>query len=80
VVSADFNNDGKEDLAVANKDNNTVSVLLNNGSTIFQTSLLYDVGSEPSSLVSGDFNNDNTQDLIVTNEGSNDLSIFLNIC
>ncbi len=35
VTSADFNGDGKADLAVANSSNGTVSVLLNNGNGTF---------------------------------------------
>jgi hypothetical protein len=75
VVVADFNGDGKPDLAVANVADNTVSVLLGNGDGTFR-SLLYQSGvpplsvkegvvAVPTSLAVGDFNGDGIPDLIV---------------
>jgi hypothetical protein len=80
VISGDFNNDTKLDLAVTNSLSNTVSVLLGYGNGTFQTGIDYAVGSGPSSVISGDVNNDNKLDLMVTNSDSGDLSVLLNIC
>jgi DNA-binding beta-propeller fold protein YncE len=80
VTSADFNNDNKLDLAVANADDNTVSVLLGNGNGTFQTHSKYGVGYGPFCVISGDIKNDNKPDLIVTNRDFGDLSVFLNVC
>ena len=43
----DFNGDGKADLAVANYESTTVSILLGNGDGTFQTKTDYTVGSDP---------------------------------
>jgi hypothetical protein len=80
VISADFNNDKKLDLAVANAGDNTVSVMLGNGNGIFQNQTLYLTGTAPTSVISGDLNNHNKPDLFVTNSGSGDLSVLLNVC
>src|ERR1039458_8958743 len=40
VVAGDFNNDGKLDLAVANENDNTISILLGNGNGTFQPQTL----------------------------------------
>jgi hypothetical protein len=80
VISGDFNNDNKLDLAVANFGDNTVSVLLGNGDGVFQNQTTYNTGVSSSCVISGDLNNDKKLDLIVTNQVSNDLFVFLNIC
>ena len=72
IVTGDFNGDGRTDLAVANSDDNGVSVLLGNGDGTFQTQVTYAVGSDPVALVAGDFNGDGRTDLAVANEGSFD--------
>jgi hypothetical protein len=81
LISADFNGDGKPDLAVANSGDNTVSVLLGNGGGTFtaqQPKLA--TGSVPYSLTAGDFNGDSKLDLAVTNFANgvpSTVSIFL---
>jgi hypothetical protein len=66
---ADFNEDGKQDLVVANQSSNTVSVLLGNGDGTFQASADYAAGDTPESVVLGDFNKDGKLDLAVANCG-----------
>jgi hypothetical protein len=79
VVVADFNQDGKPDLAVVNKYNNTVSVLLNTtptGATTlsFAPQQSFATGTGPVAV--GDFNGDGKPDLIF---GGGDLvSVLLN--
>jgi hypothetical protein len=80
VISGDFNNDTKLDLAVTNSGSNTVSVLLGYGNGTFQTEMNYAIGSSPTSVISGDVNNDKKLDLMMTNMNSGDLSVLLNIC
>ena len=46
IVAGDFNGDGRTDLAVANFESNTVSVLLGNGDGTFQPQVTYAVGSD----------------------------------
>ena len=78
VVAADFNGDGKMDLATANVFNNTVSVFMGNGDGTFQPAVNYDTGGSGScSIVAADFNRDGKMDLAVTNAYSNTVSIFL---
>jgi hypothetical protein len=76
----DFNLDGKADLAVANFDSNTVSVLLGNGDGSFATKVDYSTGSRPSSVAVGDFNLDGKPDLAVANEDANTVSVLLGSC
>lgn len=74
---ADFNGDGKLDVAVA--DNiGTLSIFLGNGDGTFQPRVDYPAGSFPwGSLAVGDFNGDGKLDLAVGSNGSNDVSLFL---
>jgi tetratricopeptide (TPR) repeat protein len=77
VVSADFNGDGYPDLAVANKTDNTVSILLNNGSGSFTNGEVIQAPSSPVALVAGDFNGDGKQDLAVLSQSSKIVTILL---
>ena len=66
VVTADFNLDGKLDLAVANPGaggKGYVAVLLGNGDGSFQKPMKYNAGGEPTGLAVGDFNGDGNLDL-----------------
>ena len=84
VSIGDFNGDGKLDLAVANYNDNTASILLNttaNGATTptFATKVDFTTGSTPRSVSIGDFNGDGKLDLAVANyTNSNNASILLN--
>ena len=76
-MAADFNGDGRTDLAVANSGTNDVSVLLSNGDGTFQNQVRYAVGDYPIALVAGDFTGDGRTDLAVANAGSYDVSVLL---
>jgi hypothetical protein len=66
VVTGDFNNDGRLDLAVANHDDGTVGVLLGDGHGGFGAARQSAVGTiGPVSLAVADFNNDGRLDLAV---------------
>ena len=83
VVTADFNNDGKLDLAATGYDyelgDGNVSVLLGNGNGSFQPALTFETGPYTFSLAAGDFNADGTIDLAAANNGADfdDVSILL---
>ena len=77
VAVADFNGDGKADLAIANAHSDTVSVLLGNGDGSFQTEVPYTVGNAPQSVVAGDVNGDGIVDLVVVNTGDSNLEVLL---
>ena len=70
VVVADFNNDGKLDLAVANATGEIVSILLGNGDGTFQPAVNYSAGQGATSVAVGDFNGDGKLDLAVANVGT----------
>ena len=77
VAMGDFNGDGNQDLVVANKGSNDVSILLGNGKGGFLPAVNYAAGSKPWSVVVGDFNRDGKPDLAVANAASNNISILL---
>ncbi len=78
VAVGDFNGDGKLDLAVANFESDTVSVLLGNGSGGFATPVAYSTGgSGPTSVVVGDFNGDGKLDLAVVNYFTGTVGVLL---
>jgi hypothetical protein len=55
----DFNGDGKLDLATANANGNSVSILLrNSANTGFDAKTDFSVGPTPHSVAVGDFNGD----------------------
>jgi hypothetical protein len=79
----DINLDGKPDLAVANFNSNTASILLNTTPTgaptpTFATKVDFPTGSNPASVSIGDINLDGKPDLAVANLGSDTASILLN--
>ena len=78
IAAADFNNDGKLDLAVINQGSNNISILLGAGNGTFPAHVEYAAGSAPmGSLALGDFNNDANLDVAVANSGSNSISVLL---
>lgn len=70
VASGDLNGDGNPDIVTANANNNTLSVLLNNGSGSFLTQTTYGTGPGPISVAIGDLNGDSKLDLAVANGNS----------
>jgi len=68
VLVADFNGDGKADLATFG------SVLLGNGDGTFGTPLVHAVGSDPVSMVIADFNEDGVPDIAVSD--TNGVEVF----
>ncbi|TAH15273.1 MAG: DUF4347 domain-containing protein [Oscillatoriales cyanobacterium] len=83
VSIGDINGDGLPDLAVANRNSNTASILLNttaaNATTpTFATKVDFTTGTNPQSVSIGDINGDGLPDLALANNGSNTASILLN--
>jgi Bacterial type II and III secretion system protein/FG-GAP-like repeat len=79
IAVGDFNDDGFADLAVVNKNANTVSIFLGNGDETFQTPTTLVTGNAPTSIVAQAFNPNapGIIDLAVTNSTDNTLQIFL---
>ncbi|MBA3915376.1 MAG: VCBS repeat-containing protein [Acidobacteriales bacterium] len=67
VAAADFNGDGRMDLAAANETTDTVDIFLGNGDGTLRPPVKYPVDSRPTSIVAADFNRDGTFDLATGN-------------
>ena len=65
IATADFNNDGHMDFAVASYNNSTVIVFLGTGTGAFASGVSYNAVSQVTGLVAGDFNGDGIVDLAV---------------
>ena len=79
LIAADFNGDGKIDLAVANFTDNTVSILLGKPDGTFATQVVYPTGNAPFALVAADFNGDGKLDLATVNNpnGAGSVSVLV---
>ncbi len=80
IAVGDFNDDGFADLAVVNKNANSVTIFLGNGDETFQTPTTTLVtGNTPTAIVAQAFNPNapGILDLAVTNSADNTLQIFL---
>ncbi|MGA2607045.1 MAG: FG-GAP-like repeat-containing protein [Terriglobia bacterium] len=78
LITADFNGDGKLDLAyLTNATTNNVIVQLGNGDGTFQPPLTYSAGTTPVQMVAADFNGDGKLDLAVVDEDDNTVSVLL---
>jgi hypothetical protein len=88
LVAADFNGDGKKDVAVVNTPPCTapcsgkVTVFPGTGSTYFNPGKSYTIGMHGSAIAVGDVNGDGVLDLVVTNAtpgDAADVSVLLGI-
>ena len=84
IVVADFNGDGKPDLAMATSGNCCVSIMLGNGDRTFQATefenllvATYLVGTQPAGLVAADLNGDGIPDLATANNYDNTVTVML---
>lgn len=77
LAIADFNRDGRSDLAFANANPSSIDILLGNGDGTFQSARSFSTGSYPSYIATGDFNNDGFVDLAVVIVNSFSVSILL---
>ena len=80
VVVADFNGDGKLDLAASDfgAPGGTAEVFLGNGDGTFQPGVSYPAGYELDSIAAGDFNGDHLTDLVVVDNRNSRVNVLLN--
>lgn len=74
----DFNADGHADLAIANTQGSSVSILLGDGTGAFSSNQLIGVGLRPRGLAVLDTDGDGDLDVVNTNHDSNSISLLLN--
>ncbi len=77
----DLDGDGRPDIAVANMQNNSVSVLRNisSGSSInFATQIDIPAGTAPFNVTISDIDNDGRNELLIPNSASSNISVFKN--
>ena len=78
VTIADLDDDKNLDLAVANRDDNTVSILLNDGSGGFPQQTFCPAGDGPHFVAAGDLDNDGDKDLAVADYEGHTVSVLYN--
>ena len=79
MATADFNGDGKPDLAIVDQTANEVSILLGNGDGTFTQASMspFTVGRLPVAIATADFNYDGHPDLAFLNQTDNTVSVLL---
>ena len=78
VALADFNRDGKLDLAVANSGSNDVTILLGDGAGGFRPAAAspFAAGNSPNDIAAGDVNGDGNLDLAFANHDTTYLTVL----
>lgn len=76
LAVADFNNDGKPDLAISSG-TSSITILLGNGDGTFTPAWAAPTGAGPTAITVGDFNRDGNADLAVANNGGDTIAILL---
>ena len=79
IAAGYFKGDNVLDLAVANAESNTVSILLGNPDGSFQNPVDYPVGTGPWFITATDLNGDQIPDLVVSNQDSADITFLLGV-
>jgi len=76
IVSADFNGDGKPDLATMDIVSFTVSVLMGNGDGTFRALAAYALPCQPAHITTGDFVKDGKPDLLIVCIASSNIYVL----
>jgi hypothetical protein len=78
IVAADFDGDGRMDIATSSDLHDNVSVLLGNGDGTFKPVVLFAVGAAPYGLVAADLNHDKKPDIASANSEDGTVSVLIN--
>ena len=78
ISVADYNADGIPDIAVSDRADNAITVLLNAGSGLFSALPEIPVGTAPASIATADFNADGLQDAVTADSGSAQATVVIN--
>jgi hypothetical protein len=79
VETADFNNDGSPDLVIADDDDSSVTILLNNGHGKFSPApgSPFSTNRHPNDIAIADFNHDGNPDIAIANTEIAELTLLL---
>jgi len=77
LACADFNRDGKLDLAVASSGTDDVTIFLGDGRGGLRRAGSYPAGPNPTEIAVADFNRDGTLDLAIANHGTPRVTVLL---
>lgn len=78
AIAANFNSDGKKDIAALTNGSQTgVHVLLGNGDGTFQPQIYTAVGVNPAAIAAGDFNKDHNIDVVVSDGETSQIYVLL---
>jgi hypothetical protein len=78
IAAADFDGDGRADLASVNDDDTTVSVLAGQQDGTFAAHLDFPAGGAPDGVAAADLNNDNRPDLLVVDPANGSVNVLMN--
>ncbi len=77
IATADFNRDGRPDIAVTNQTDGTVSIFAGNGDGTFEAGVTTAVAGGPTGIAVADFNGDQIPDLVVAAQTGEVATILL---
>jgi hypothetical protein len=78
IVTADFDRDGRVDLAASSRIANQVLVFKGNGDGTFAAGIPFAVGAQPYGLAAADMDGDGRLDIVVANRSGNSVGVLLN--
>lgn len=76
MAPGDFNRDGLDDLAVVNKDDDTIGIFIQSAPGVMEEMVTYAAGAAPDGIAVGDFNTDLYQDIAVSHAISQTVAIY----